>query len=251
MKTFIKTLTFICLQLLFSFTAFSQSETDSLADMMIQENTKGVTMVGDTMVNFQSKRSIFNKKTRFLRMQDDIKIETSNGLSLSTNELNWDQNRDLVLTNKPVKITNSNPQLEITGVGLNVQTESKTLKLKQDLKMVAPQEKAEPVILTCDGPLEVDYEKGEAVFHKNVKVIQETTEIFADLVIMYYDIKNKDLDKVIAKGNVRVIKDGNTSFSKEAVYLAKERKVILMGRPRVVVFPKKTMNKKIDLEFRK
>ena len=95
-------------------------------------------------------------------------------------------------------------------------------------------------MVTCDGPLEIDYEKGRAVFYNNVKVNQKESQLFSDKATMYFDAKDKKLIKIVAEGNVRIIRGENTSFSQKATYFAQTRRVVLEGSPRLVVFPKES-----------
>ena len=43
------------------------------------------------------------------------------------------------------------------------------------------------------------------------------------------------IEKIIARGNVRVVRGLNTSYSEEAVYSAAEKKLTLSGRPKLVI----------------
>jgi lipopolysaccharide assembly outer membrane protein LptD (OstA) len=44
------------------------------------------------------------------------------------------------------------------------------------------------------------------------------------------------IDKIIARGNVRVVRGENTSYSQEAIYSASDKKLTLTGRPKLVIF---------------
>ena len=94
----------------------------------------------------------------------------------------------------------------------------------------------EPTIITCTGPLEIDYEKEIAVFHNNVKVDQKDHGVMhADRMDAYFDFKNKKILRIISQGNVKIVKDENTSYSDEALYSAEDGKLTLSGNPRLVI----------------
>jgi lipopolysaccharide export system protein LptA len=42
--------------------------------------------------------------------------------------------------------------------------------------------------------------------------------------------------KIIARGNVSIVRDGNQSYSDEAVYTAADRRIVLKGRPKLVIY---------------
>ena len=46
------------------------------------------------------------------------------------------------------------------------------------------------------------------------------------------------IEIIVAKGNVRIIRGDNISYSDEAVYNAKDKKIILNGKPRLVFYSK-------------
>jgi len=93
--------------------------------------------------------------------------------------------------------------------------------------------------VTCDGPLEVQYENGMAIFHDNVHVNQNESELFADMAYVYFDAKTRSLTKVVAEGNVKVVRGKDVSYADKATYFADGKRVVLEGRPRLVIFPDK------------
>jgi lipopolysaccharide assembly outer membrane protein LptD (OstA) len=97
--------------------------------------------------------------------------------------------------------------------------------------------KKEPLIITCSGPLEIEYDKNIATFHNNVHVIESpTSEIFCDRMVAEFDFKNKKINKVTAFDNVRIVKDGNTSYSDQAVYTNDDKKIVLTGSPKLIIY---------------
>ena len=57
----------------------------------------------------------------------------------------------------------------------------------------------------------------------------------ADRMDAYFDFKNKKILRIISKGNVKIVKDENTSYSDEALYSAQDGKLTLSGNPRLVI----------------
>jgi len=44
------------------------------------------------------------------------------------------------------------------------------------------------------------------------------------------------IDKIICRGNVKIVRGENISYSQEAVYAAAEKKILLSGRPKLVIY---------------
>jgi lipopolysaccharide export system protein LptA len=107
--------------------------------------------------------------------------------------------------------------------------------------------------------LEIDYQKNLAIFKNNVQVDNEGTTINADIMDVYFsrstnEAKEKEekeegaqkgappslagskIEKVIARGNVKITKGQNVSYSDEATYVAIDKKVILTGRPKLMIY---------------
>jgi LPS export ABC transporter protein LptC len=103
--------------------------------------------------------------------------------------------------------------------------------LKTDSK--AP---AAPMIITCDGPLEIDYAKNLAIFNKNVKVNDSRGKIFSDVMEVYFDTKTQTVKEVIATGNVEIHQAENSSYSDKAIYRAIDGRITLLGSPKLVIY---------------
>lgn len=87
--------------------------------------------------------------------------------------------------------------------------------------------------ITCEGKLDMDYEKNIAIFHNDVRVEDPRMKMNADLMTVYFQPKEKNIEKVVAIGNVRFKKEDKTAKSNQAVYTAKDGKIVLTGQPMV------------------
>lgn len=88
----------------------------------------------------------------------------------------------------------------------------------------------EPTLITSDGPLEMDNNKKVAVFDDNVVVTDAQGKVNADHMEVYFD-KENEIDRIFCKGHVKIDQTDRHSESDEAVYEAKEQKLILTGDP--------------------
>lgn len=90
-------------------------------------------------------------------------------------------------------------------------------------------------MISCDGPLELNYKKNQATFHNNVRVKDVQGDILADRIDVYFNKDTRRIRLVIARGNVRIINGENVTYSEKAIYLVEEGRVVLPKRPRLVI----------------
>jgi len=73
-----------------------------------------------------------------------------------------------------------------------------------------------------------------AVFSGKVVAKQGDVTIFTDKLVVSYADKNKEVEKVEAFGNVRIVQLNRTGFADQAVYDSRNGRIVLTGTPRVV-----------------
>lgn len=209
-------------------------------------------------IQLTADRGNFHRANGTVSLEDNVTITTSTGAQLKTDSLNWDRKEKFVSTADPVNIKRDN--IEVNARGAQGSPNLKQVALEKDVQFdINPAPEAEGLkvkrktTITCDGPLEIDYEKNVATFKNNVKVQRPDSTIYSDTLDIYFiatagdqeddggmavagtGLQNSSIDKIVARGNVRVVRGDNVSYSEEAVYSAAERKIILKGRPRLVI----------------
>ncbi|MCX5677905.1 MAG: LPS export ABC transporter periplasmic protein LptC [Candidatus Omnitrophica bacterium] len=97
--------------------------------------------------------------------------------------------------------------------------------------------KKSKTVITCDGEVQFDYEKNQAFFLKNVKVVSEDGTIDADKITVNLDPATRRLTEIIADGNVKIVRGDNTTFSQRASYSETDKKVTLSGKPKLILSP--------------
>lgn len=215
-------------------------------------------------VNLLADKGDFNKKDGKIHLEDNVVITTTSGMRLTTDSLDYDRKNQLMSTPDIVNIEREN--LTAVARGAHGEPSLKKVALQEDVRLdIVPaglkdeplDSKKEKIIITCDGPLEIDYEKNIAEFNKNVKVDRDNSQIYSDKMVVYFipgakktegaqaDGAEKDtgaglmtssIDKIFARGNVKVVRGENTSYSDEAIYNAGESKIILQGRPKLILY---------------
>jgi lipopolysaccharide export system protein LptA len=130
--------------------------------------------------------------------------------------------------------------MSITGRGARGYTELKQATVVEDVTMVlSPMGrgggKSQPVTITCDGPLQLDYEKHVAVFTRNVHVQDPEGDLYGDKLVAYLDPVAGDVRYAQATGHVRISKDANAAVSERAVYDPRTGKITLVGSPSLLL----------------
>jgi len=197
----------------------------------------------------------FDKQSGVVHLTDNVRAVTDGGMKLNTETLDWSQAGHVITTDKKVQVQRDN--LTAVGTGLKAEPDAKIAKFEKDVVLTIDQQKGpeeaaarpprpmeEPfggpgkLTITCDGPMELNYDKQTAVFHDNVRVESADKQgtMIADTMTVRFDTQTRQIDRIEAEGNVQIQRDGNTSYSNSAVFTNAERKVILTGRPKLVLF---------------
>jgi lipopolysaccharide export system protein LptA len=187
-------------------------------------------------------------------------VTISSGAKMTTDSLDWDKQNKTISTEDSVKIEKGN--VVTTGKGALSHPDLSQASLSKDvsvdvLPLPGPKPKGKgfgKVVITCDGPLQIDYRKKTATFNKNVKVVTNDMIIYSDIMDIYFTSSDKkdapkkleniaegsmfmgsQIDKIRAWGNVKIVRGSNVSYSDEAIYNSVDNKIILSGRPKLEI----------------
>lgn len=97
-------------------------------------------------------------------------------------------------------------------------------------------EKKTKTTIVCDGEVEFDYENNQAYFSKNVKVVSDDGTIDADKITVNLDPSTRRVKEIVAEGNVKIKQGENVTYSDKATYVEAERKILLTGKPKLVIY---------------
>jgi len=201
----------------------------------IENMTANYYLKEDTIL-ITSDKARMNKNSMDVTLQDNVHIENEEGATLETDSLNWEREKNHIETKDNVKTTRDS--MQITAKGLSADTEMKKADFEEDVEVTfADMESGDVTTATCSGPLEIEYNKGKAVFNKDVVITNKQGKMYSDKATLFFDTEAKALIKVVSEGNVKIIRENNVTFSQKATYLGKEEKIILEGKPRIMYFP--------------
>ncbi|MFC1708852.1 LPS export ABC transporter periplasmic protein LptC [Candidatus Omnitrophota bacterium] len=179
----------------------------------------------------------FDRTEGKLHLQDNVELVSETGAKMMTDTLDWLQETQTVTTEDQVNIYREN--LEAQGVGAVGRPDLKQVSLKKEVKVDIRNESEagkKKTTIICDGPLDIDYLNNQAVFNNNVEASDGESEIFADKMIGYFDKETKKIMKIIAEGNVKILRGQDTSYSEKAIYDPESQRISLIGRPKLVIY---------------
>lgn len=196
---------------------------------------------GEQDMNLKARQGTLNKTTGDVTLKKDVVITSEEGGVMKTDTLEWQRGKDLVKTEDMVTIEDKS--MRVQGVGLEAHPSLKDAKLKSDvmadIKTVGKDHKDNRIQVTSDGPMEVDQVTKTAVFTDNVIAIELTTgrKLKADKMEIIFDEQTKKIKDIHCIGNVEVTQDNNVTHSDELVYKADEQRMVLKGKPKLIIDP--------------
>jgi len=200
----------------------------------------------------------FNKTSGLVHLEDNVIVTTSSGAKLTSDSLDWDRKQQLLSTVSRINLQKD--ELNLQGIGASTKPDLKKIQLEKDVRLDIAQQnknktKSEKIVITCRGPLDIDYDKNIAVFNNEVKVERPDAVIYSDKMEVYFNadkakaktdsaslVTAGSIERIVALGNVRITQGENISYSDKAVYTALNKKVTLTGRPQLVIYQTEQMN---------
>lgn len=204
---------------------------DVFARSVILKNVIAKAYAEESPVTITADAGTIDKATSKVRLDKNVVATTENGTRLLTETLDLFPSRKLLETNAPAEVKKDN--ISVEGLGAIGDSRLKKVKFKKKVTVIVknPQsETGKPTVITCDGPLIVEYDQNIARFHDNVVAEDERGKLRADTMDVYYNKNTRRVSKIVAVGNVMVDNpDGNQTLSDSVTYLAEEGRIILGG----------------------
>jgi len=196
------------------------------------EQVVATTYTEKNSIRLQAKEAHIDRQSNDVHLQTDVEVTTSEGARLTAEYLDWSENLQTLTTDSKVFIKRDNIQLE--GRGMHAQPNLNQAMLREEVTV-----KVEPAtVITCQGPLQIDYEQKKAIFSKDVKIENQRGQLYGDEAVVLFDPETETITEVVVTGNVKIVREGNTAYSQKAIYQAKDGKVTLTGQPTLVIYSK-------------
>lgn len=88
----------------------------------------------------------------------------------------------------------------------------------------------EPIDIKSDR-LEAHNKDRKVIFEGNVQARQKDVLIFADRLTTFYDKAGKEVERIVADGNVKITQADKVGTAEQAVFENRSRKISLYGEP--------------------
>ena len=194
-------------------------------------------------VKLKAKEGNFDRKEQIVHLEDNVVAKVTDGTKLTTDSLKWDAGGKNVFTDAAVTIKKADFQVNSKGAEMDL--EGETAKFKKDVTANITSTETDILrntkyeirntVITCDGPLDINYKKNKAVFLNNVKVKDVQGDIFSDRIDVYFTKDTTRIRCVVARGNVRIVNGENVTYSEKAIYLVDQGRIVLPNRPKLVI----------------
>ncbi len=195
-------------------------------------------------LKLKAKEGDFNPKIQLVHLQNNVIAKTTDGIKLTTDSLYWNAEDKNIFTNEYINMKKED--FQVNGKGAICNLEDKKTRFKEDVvanirsSRTDLENLASDTVITCDGPFDLNYKNNRATFYNNVKLKDPEGDVSADCIDVYFDSDTRCIKKVVANGNVKMIKEGNITYSEKAIYLVDEGRLVLPEKPRLVVKNEKT-----------
>ena len=209
-----------------------QGETADLMSETVDLSPVRATSFGQVEIHLSAQRGHFNKKTQNVRLEGDVVTITSDGAEMTTQSMNWVQESGQGSTEDWVRVTR--PGMVALGLGGSGQPKLKRVWLEKQVTVTLEDPKGKTVI-TCDGPMEVDYGRHKARFWKRVKVVDSKGVIRSDRLDAAFDPKSSRMEKAIFWGHVEIDRGDQVAHANRVNYWQPLGQIQLVGHPRMIL----------------
>ncbi|MCX5798671.1 MAG: LPS export ABC transporter periplasmic protein LptC [Proteobacteria bacterium] len=159
---------------------------------------------------------------------ENVDILYKDEYRLQSRFMEFDFKKGITSTSAPVDIKSS--KLTLRGVGLTANTKEETVRLEKDVT---------GSVETDKGKFKFESDKFTYILKDNIyildgKVIMKGEDMNLLCDKLYLFSKYSNLERIDAKGKVRLISKGTIAKSEKAVYHFKEDRVVLTEAPRIL-----------------
>jgi LPS export ABC transporter protein LptC len=217
---------------------------DMLAKIVTLDNVIAKAYAEDIPVTITADKGMFDKSSALVQLRKNVVATTDDGARLTSEALDIHTDTNIIKTDQPADVYKD--KMHLQGLGASCDQQIQRARFDKNVKMTvegdpaaAGEEKQNKVVITCDGPLDIDYDKGIAKFSDNVIAVDSNGILKSDYMDVYYDKEAGDVEKIYSYGNVIILQDENKTYCDNVLYLAREGKTILGGEPEAFVISEK------------
>jgi len=195
----------------------------NLTNVLVKSQSK------DANVTMKAKKGLIKKNEDKGEFKDDVVLVYDDGTTMNTDAIDWSFKKQTANAKGPVLVKSGG--LETKADGACLKKGVNEIRLDRNILMKTDS----GTIIKCSGPLMLDYKKNIAVFNKDVEITNQKGNMKSKKMVVFFDPEKKEVSKVEASGNVRLVRGKSISMSDRALYFAKEGRAVLTGNPIVFV----------------
>ena len=210
-----------------------QGQTADLLSDSVHLSPISAKTFGKVEVHLTADEGEFNKATQDVHLQGNVVAVTSDGARLMTDSLDWVQATETGTS--PDWVTVTRPGMKAVGLGGMGRPKAKRVRLERQVSVTLEGEKG-VTLITCDGPMEVDYGRNRARFYRNVRVNDGKGFVLADRMDVALDAVTSQMEKATFWGHVEIHQDNEVARANRAEYWQLLGQVRLTGHPKLVMF---------------
>jgi len=211
-----------------------------ISDTDIKITNVDANFYGKEQANLTSDHGTIDKTNGNVNLKDNVVITSvDRGTQMTTDTLDYIRNKDLVTTQDPVKIVDS--QGVVTGLGMVAHPNLKKAQINKNVKATVhtqPQGESDDQIITItsDGPMQMNQATMYAVFNIHVIAIDTSTgrELHCDKMEIWFSQATKKIKKAICTGHVKAIQGPDVSYADKMIYEGETQVLTMIGRPKII-----------------
>lgn len=212
-----------------------QGETADLMSEKVNLSPVSATSFGNVDVHLTAQKGQFDRSSENVHLEGDVVVTTTDGARLTAESLDWVQATETGTT--PDRVVVTRPGMTVTGTGGVGYPKLKEVRLEKEIVVVLEDPKKGRTVITCDGPMEVDYGANKARFWRNVRVEDAKGFILADRMDVALDPRTNQVEKAVFWGHVEIHQEGRVATANRANYWQPQGRIQLMGHPKLVMIP--------------
>jgi LPS export ABC transporter protein LptC len=210
-----------------------------LARTVSLDNVIAKAYADETPVTITADQGVFDKSTNTAHLQRNVVATTQEGGRLLSDSLNIHPAEKSLDTKDKAFVRKDN--IDVQGLGAAADSHLKKVKFHKNVTVVIQTQDSEspiPTVITCDGPLDIDYDHHIARFYKDVVATDHRGKLSSDRMDVYYNEYSKKVEKIVAMGNVVITTpEGNATYGDEVTYFAQEGRILIGGSTETIYFP--------------
>jgi lipopolysaccharide export system protein LptA len=165
--------------------------------------------------------------TQTVYLEENVTLRLKDDTVIKTDKVQWSQDRGYLRTDSSVHVDHQSAQID--GRGAVGRPNEGFVQLNRAITMTM----SGGTVITCDGPMKIYYNENKLIFYRNVKVVDSRGVLKAKRMDVFFDGQKKDVDRIVAVGNVVIERGTDTTHSRRAIYQTATGSIRLEGDPEI------------------